>query len=209
LFTWNMSKARPVFDDIRVREAFYRAFDPDEYIELVAKGSAVRAPGKLSEALALYRVDPAEVEPFLRHDPEAARQLLDAAGFDLNATYTLTTIINPNNDIGIQVFAEQLRRVGVVNTQFEVTPAGEWLERISPTGEYDFVGTVQHPGWDSPGRHLRMNHTDSQQNHKWFGIRDPEIDALIEESESIIDREENIEAVHNIQMLLTERYAHL
>ncbi len=209
LFTWNMSRARETFDDIRVREAFYRMFNPDEYIDLVAKGWAVKAPGKLSEALENYRMDPSEVDEYTRHDPEEARQLLEAAGFDFNATYSLTTIISPNNEIGIQVFAEQLRRIGVTNTEFEVTPAGEWLERISPTGDYDFVGTVQHPGWDSPARHLRMNHTDPQQNHRWFGLRDPEIDEMIELSETLVDREENFAKVHEIQMLLTQRYAHL
>jgi ABC-type transport system substrate-binding protein len=206
---WTMSSEREWTQDIRVREAFYRAFDDREHIDLVVDGWGVETPGKLTWAMSAYRVDEGAVAEYIRHDPQEAQQLLDAAGFDFDQTYELTTILSPVNDSALQVFSEQLRRVGLNNQTFTVTPAGEWLPAKSGTGDYDFVSPVGFPGWDGPGQNLRMNHTDPAQIHRGWNIKDPEIDELIERTEVVVDREEHIQLVKDLPVELTRRYAHM
>jgi peptide/nickel transport system substrate-binding protein len=209
LFTRNMSRARETFDDIRVREAFYRWFDPDPFIEIVAGGWGVPAPGQLAAGLQLYQLEASETEEFKRYDVEEAVRLLDAAGFDYDATYELTTIsTNPTNNTAVEVYENQLRAVGIRNITYITLPTSEWLPNITNTGNYDFC-VVQHPAYDTPQTPLRLNHTESGNINAWMGIRDPEIDAMIEASEQLIDLDENIEAVKNVQLELLQRYAHL
>ncbi len=206
-FVWNMSRASDAFDDIRVREGIYRAFDAEEIITLVADGRAVPVPGKVSAALTDYQLDESETAEYTRHDPEEARQLLDAAGFDFDRVYEFTTLLNPVNDSALQVLYEQMRRIGIEGT-FKVQPASEWLPNTAQTGDYD-IGLVGFPAWDTPQQAMRLNHSEPGSINAWMGIRDPEIDVLIEESEVMLDRDENIDKVKEIQRALLENYAHL
>ncbi len=207
IFTRNMSSARETFDDIRVREAWYRAFNTDEYIDLVANGWAVSVPGQVSAALQRYQLDESETEEYKRFDPETARQLLDAAGFNFDEVYKITTISSPLNDPAIQVHQQQLSRVGI-ETSLESLPAGDWIANVTTTGNYDFC-LVNHPAYDSPQTPLRLNHTESRNANAWMNIRDPEIDAMIEESERELDPDGQVELVKELQRELLRRYAHL
>jgi peptide/nickel transport system substrate-binding protein len=208
LFIWNMSSEREHFNDERVREAFYRNYDAEEMIELVANGWAVKATGKVAQGLEPYVLDESESEEFLRHDREAARQLLDAAGWDFDQTYVNTTLTSAVNNTAVEVFSEQLRQIGV-NTTIDVRPASEWLPNVANTGDYDFTGGVGHPAYDAPGRAMRLHHTNTLSHHHATNIRDPQIDAMIEEAETTVDREANIELVKEIQRELLRKYAHL
>jgi peptide/nickel transport system substrate-binding protein len=207
-FTWNMSSARDHFSDIRVREAFYRAFNPDQYIALVADGWAEPAPGQLAAGLTAYQLDASETAEYKRHDLDEARALLDAAGFDTGQEYELTTIVGAENESAIQVMAEQLRQAGLNNLTFKILPVSEWLPNVTNTGNYDFC-IVGHPSYDTPQTPIRLNHTESGNVNAWMNIRDPEIDAMIEASEVMLDPDDNITAVKEIQRELLQRYAHL
>jgi peptide/nickel transport system substrate-binding protein len=206
-FTRNMSRNRTAWDDVRVREAFYRWFNPEPYIDLVANGWAVPVPGQLPVGLEKWQLTEAEAGDFKSYDPEAARQLLDAAGFNFDQDYELTTIAGPVNETALQVMDEQMRDIGI-NVVYKVAPASEWLPNITSTGEYD-VSVVGHPGYDSPATPLRLNHTFSGNINAWNGIRDPQIDALIEESETLLDEAENIAKVKEVQIALLENYSHM
>jgi peptide/nickel transport system substrate-binding protein len=207
LFTRNMSKAKDYFEDMRVREAFYRWFDPQQYIDLVANGHAVPVPGQLAVGLEKYQLSEAETADYKRYDPAEAKALLDAAGFDYDRVYDLTTITGAVNESALQVFEDQVRQVGV-KVSYKVAPASEWLPNITNTGDYDFC-LVQHPGYDTPATPLRLNHTESLNINAWMGIRDPEIDAMIEASEQALDPETNVALVKDTQRALLDQYAHL
>jgi ABC-type transport system substrate-binding protein len=213
-YAWNLSSKRDYFDDERVREAFYRMFEPQEYIELVAGGRAVPVPGHLPASFTPYQLDWDEqledgqtVREHKRHDIEAARQLLDAAGFDFDRTYELSTITGAINETGLQVWEQQIARAGIRNVRYHVRPAGEWLSEVTTTGNFDFV-VIQHSAEDTPQRRLRLHHTEPQVTHQAFNIGDPEIDALIEASEQEMNFEAHVEYAKAAQRLLLQRYAH-
>jgi peptide/nickel transport system substrate-binding protein len=207
LATFNMSSAQETWGDIRVREAIYRAFNAQEYIDLTLNGWGEITPGMLPTGQGRYLIDAAAAEEFHAHDPEASRQLLEAAGFDFADTYEITTISGGINESNVQVLSEQLRRVGV-ETTINSLAGGEWLATKTSTGDYDFCA-VGHPGYDSPQTPLRLHHTESRNVNAWMNIRDPEIDAMIEESESLLDPDGHVELVKDIQMELLRRYANL
>jgi peptide/nickel transport system substrate-binding protein len=203
--TRNMSNARPVFQDIRVREAFYRWFEPQPYIDLAANGAAVKCNGMLAEGLAAYRMQPEETAEFLRYDPEAARQLLDAAGFDFNHTYELTAITGAFNESTLQVFEQQIAEVGITNVAYKVAPFSEWGPGITKTGDYDF-NLVTYAALDTPHTPLRLMHTEANNINDSWSLDDPEINAMIEETERITDQEEQVAKVKELQLLMFSKY---
>jgi peptide/nickel transport system substrate-binding protein len=203
----HISNARPYFDDIRVREAWYRWHNPDQFIDLASGGWGVVCPGLISAGLEPWQVDGAATEEYRRYDPEAARQLLDAAGFDFDQEYLLVAITSPHNATMQQIASQQMAEVGITNVRFGDAPFADWVAQWSGTGEYDF-GIVTYVGYDTPQTPLRLNHSVSNNLNTSWAVNDDNIDALIEESEQLVDRDANIEKVREIQMELFKLYAH-
>jgi peptide/nickel transport system substrate-binding protein len=210
LMVRSMSAARELFEDIRIREAFYRWFDAAEYIDLVVGGKGVAVPGYVPAGLSDYQLDPSETEQTMRFDPEESRKLLEAAGFDFDKEYLFSTSTSGDgmNQPSIEIAAQQARRVGINNIAFGIGPSAEWSEQYSQTGNFDFV-VVFFRNTDTPQLPLRLQHTTPNNRNAWFGLKDPEVDALIEESERLIDREAHIEKVKDVQRALAERYANM
>jgi peptide/nickel transport system substrate-binding protein len=205
-FTTGMSAERPMWDDVRAREAYYRMLNKQQFVELVDNGRAVPAPGFLAVGLENYLVDEAETAEFWRHDPAEARQLLDAAGFDLNPTYELVTFTgNARLESAIQVLARQLQEVGI-QTTIQLIQFSEYLGPVMNTGNFD-IAINTHPAFDSPQMQLRWHHTDPQTIISKMNLRDPDVDAMIEESEVTLDLEANIDLVKRIQIEILSRYA--
>jgi peptide/nickel transport system substrate-binding protein len=215
-FTLNMSSRRDKYRDERVREAFYRAFDPAPFIELNLSGRGVPVPGVVPVSLSPYQVDWDDQLPSgrtireaKRHDMAEASALLDAAGFDLNQTIEMSTIAGPISETALQIWERTLRDLGFRSFSYaKVLPFGEWVESVSNTGDYDFVATG-HPAEDVPPRMLRLHHSTTGYIHQSFNIGDPEIDAVIEASEGEIDFQRHTELVKEAQRLLIDKHAHM
>ncbi len=213
-FTWDMNARRTrsgwadeeLFDDIRIREAFYRLTNQQQITDLVDAGMAENCPGALPVSLERYLVDWADTEQYHRHDPDEARSLLDAAGFDFDHVYRLTTLPAARNDTGLQVLQQQLSNVGIETSAHSV-PFSEWLGPVIESGNYDF-SIASHPAYDTPLQTLRHNHSDPQQRNNSANLGDPTIDAMIEESERLIDFDEQSQLVKDIQIALLQNYAH-
>src|SRR5690606_23513510 len=101
----------------------------------------------------------------------------------------------------------QLNELGV-KTKIELMGVPEWLESMAGTGNYDFFAGG-HPAYDTPQIPLRLHHANTRQINKATNIADPEVDAMIEASEMMLDPEEHKEAVRQIQIELLSRYANL
>ncbi|MGH2588571.1 MAG: hypothetical protein ACRDJE_26915, partial [Dehalococcoidia bacterium] len=76
---------------------------------------------------------------------------------------------------------QQLSQVGV-KVQVVPMPLAEWLQGKMATGNWELF-VAYWPGYDTPQFPLRMHHTESQPAvHKYHGLKDPPIDAMIEKS---------------------------
>ncbi len=204
---WNTSSMRETWADMRVREGLYRAINPQQYLDLVEDGWGALCTGVTPVGLTNFQLDADTAAEYKYRDVEAGRQLLEAAGFNFDENYLISSQISPVNEVMVQVFANQLAEIGV-QTRIELMPVPEWLEDMAGTGNYDFFAGG-HPAYDTPQIPLRLHHENTRQVNRATNIADPEVDAMIEESERTIDAEAHHDLVQQIQVELLSRYAHL
>jgi ABC-type transport system substrate-binding protein len=113
--------ASPPFDDPDVRRAFLLALDRERLVPL-AEGAASQAAGSLVPP-ALW---PEGFDPELEHDPEGARQLLDAAGYADRSD--LGTIVVNGSGLGVGPAVETWREELGVDIEVESMSFGDFLE---------------------------------------------------------------------------------
>lgn len=182
------------WNDIRVREAFYRVTNRDQWIALAYDNRGVVPTGPIAAALTDYQLSQSETEKFWRQDVAAARQLIQAANFDTNREYEIVVSnTNAANATAAEVWQQQLSQIGV-KVRITALPLAQILPQKMSPGQFDFwVG--QQPGGDTPARALRNQHSNTNDQFSNVGLYDPAIDALIERSETTTDRNENIRLV--------------
>jgi peptide/nickel transport system substrate-binding protein len=104
----------PILKDVRVRQAIAYAFDVRPMIEYLWRSEAEPAHSVLPTQSWAYN---GEVNLYL-HDPEKARQLLDAAGYPaangVRFHLTMKTSTDANTRLMVAVMQQQLREVGIV-----------------------------------------------------------------------------------------------
>ena len=137
-----LNHRRKPFNDIRVRQAFNHAIDRQEIIKGAFNGYGV-AIGSHRSPTERYYVNLANTYPY---DPEKARQLLAAAGYEngLKVKFTVTNEF-PVERRTAEVYAAQLKKVGV-DAEIELVPfSPTWIERVYGGHDYDMtiIGHVE------------------------------------------------------------------
>jgi peptide/nickel transport system substrate-binding protein len=203
-FTWNMNMTKAPFTDQRFRQAMYRATNRQQFIDLVYRGKAVKPTGIVSVAMKPYQLDAKDTDAYFKYDVAEGKQLISAMGWDTNKEVELF-FISPNSttEQAAEVFRQQAAAIGV---KFRIVSfgLGEALPRTQ-RNEYEmFIGG--HPGYDTPSVPLRHNHSTPIHAFAVSGLRDPEMDALIEKAEKTPNFEENQKLVKQAQLELIKRY---
>ncbi|MGN6032495.1 MAG: ABC transporter substrate-binding protein, partial [Thermomicrobiales bacterium] len=178
----------PYFDDIRVRQAVAYAINPDEIIQSVFQGLAVRNYGPIPTGHFSFNPD---IEQYgYHHDPEKAKALLDEAGWTLNGDVRekdgqklepLLWTWNAGNNVNtVQVLQNQLAAVGFavkIETMEIATLLARQKENIS---DFD----VMSWGWPEPHLMKMMIEGDAA-----LGLyRNPEYLALVDEASRVTDQ---------------------
>jgi peptide/nickel transport system substrate-binding protein len=193
----------PFKKDIRSREAFYRAMDRQQYIDLVFNGKGTVPTGLLVDGLGDYKMDKKDTDAFFKQDKAAARQLLQAAGLldrEFEIMYFAPADLNAQS---CQILQRQLSEVGL-KTTIRGVPSSEGFDK-STKGEWHFF-SGSHPAYASPQIIMRQQHTNSGSRFGFTGLGDPEIDALIEKSEAATDYQENVKLVKEVQLVSLKKY---
>jgi peptide/nickel transport system substrate-binding protein len=103
----------PILQDVRVRQAVAYALDRRPMIEYLWRGEAQPARSVLPPQSWAYNGD----VPLYNHDPDAARKLLDAAGYPavngVRFHVTMKTSTDENTRLMVAVMQQQLREVGI------------------------------------------------------------------------------------------------
>jgi peptide/nickel transport system substrate-binding protein len=199
-----MNATRPPFNDIRVREAVYRLLNRKQFLDLLDEGRGANPPGLLSVGQTEYQLDAKQTEKYWKQDPRAARQLLEAAGYDFNREYGMLTLNRPRNNQGGEIFQQQASVAGMKVRLRPPVTLGDW-HHLMQTGDWDLFYAGM-PGYDSPQKVLRFQHTNPQSAYLFTGPKDPQIDAMIEKSEVTLDKNDRIKQVKDIQIALLEKY---
>jgi peptide/nickel transport system substrate-binding protein len=204
MVTLSFNVTKPPWNDVRVREAMYRFIDRKQYLDLLESGRGAIPTGTLSVGLQEYQLEPSQTEKYWRRDLRAARQLLEAAGYDFNREVEMSTITGLRNNQGMEIFQQQAAQVGM-KVRIQPMPFAEWLNQKILSGNWE-AWYSQHPTYDSPHLYLRLQHTNTGSVHRYNGLKDPEVDRMIEKAEVTLDRNERIKLVKDIQIALLEKY---
>jgi ABC-type transport system substrate-binding protein len=195
---------RPPFNDVRVREAIYRILDRPKYLDLLEGGRGQVAPGPIPAGLSEYQLDPKQTEKYFRQDARAAKQLLDAAGYPYGKEIDMSTLTTPRNNQGMEIFQQQVSQAGI-KVRLTPMPFAEWLQQKVFTGDWE-TWYAQFPAYDSPHWPMRLQHTTTNTPHRYNGLKDPAVDAMIQKAEVTTDRNEHVKLIKEIQFALLEKY---
>ena len=163
---WNLQ--RPLFSDLRVRQALAQAVNIPQMIKYIMYGHAVQSTGIYTPRMWFF--DPT-VQP-LKYDPAAARKLLDAAGWKpgpdgirvkdgKRLSFTLMT--NNGNDVRrdmATLVQDNLKQIGV-EVKVEIYEWTVMLTRFINKGEFDAVVL----GWGVGNDYDQYEIWDSNQTH--------------------------------------------
>jgi peptide/nickel transport system substrate-binding protein len=199
LVGWNAR--RPQLSDPRVRRAITMATNRESIVQAILQGYGTVAHSGVPPFHWAY--DPHQIEP-LTYDPDAARALLDEAGWrdrdgdgvreSADGTRLAISIKyntgNQQRQDMAEIMQSQLRQVGI-----EVRPqVVEWatlLQQINTPELRDFDGVVM--GWvvEFALTDIDLFHSGRiNQPYAWSGTRNAELDRLMEALTVTVDRDE-------------------
>jgi oligopeptide transport system substrate-binding protein len=173
--------SQPPFDDVKVRQAFTLAFDPQKYIEVVNNGVGLLAKGPYPPAMPGYNLS----LQGLPYDPAQARQLLAESkyGGPAGLPPIVFTDAGLGSSAGPSVAA--MAQMWEQNLGVAIT-----IENIEPDKYYDLLYSDQHGqlfsgGWcaDYPDPENFADvlfHTGAEQNTGKYS--NPALDALLDQA---------------------------
>ena len=199
LVGWNAR--RPQLSDARVRRALTMATNREEIVQATLEGYGTVAHSGVPPFHWAYEE---EAIPVLEYDPDAARALLDEAGWRdrdgdgvresadgtrLSFSIKYNTGNQRRQDVA-EIMQSQLALVGV-EARPQVVEWATLLQQINTPTLRDFDGVVM--GWVVEFKLDDMDLFHSariDQPYAWAGTSNPEIDRLLEALSRVIDREE-------------------
>jgi peptide/nickel transport system substrate-binding protein len=194
-------------DDVRVRQALSLALDRDEVVERAFDGDRAVSTGPIPAARTPWGQAAGDC-PQHTHDLQAARQLLEAAGWAGGLQLVnLATDGAPDQQAYVEVFSEQLRRAGIEVIQdvyeYEAYLARGRQAKADPIGAGWHINMHQGNRYSDIGQYAEEFRTDSGRNYGHWGSTD--LDALIAAQEQILDPEERLTAIHEINQVVAEQ----
>lgn len=176
------------FQDARVRQALSLAIDRQELIDILYFKHAKVCSGPFLPGTLAFNKDVAV--PTL--DIKEAKKLLKEAGYDEENPFTfeiVTSNSSPIRPYAAQILQHQLKKVGVIVT-LRVMEWQAFLNMVVFPHEFDSVLL----GWGlspTPDPYLFWHKdSDKKGGFNLVGYNNPKVNKMIEESQSMIDREE-------------------
>ena len=181
---FNLKKKK--FQDPRVRKALSLAIDRQEIVDIMFFGHAQVCRGPFLPTSIAFNPD---VQPPKR-DVAKAKVLLQAAGYDAKHPLEFeiaTSNSNPIRPYVAQILQHQLKEAGVV-VKLRIMEWQAFLNMVVFPRKFDTVLL----GWGlSPTPDPRLfwhSQSDVKGGFNFVGYHNPEVDRLIEQSETIIER---------------------
>jgi peptide/nickel transport system substrate-binding protein len=214
-YTVLMMKVEPPFDDERVRHGINLAVNRQELIQAVELDpEGGRVTGIVPPAQELYALDEDDeaMQEYLRHDTEAARALLEKAGFPFDREFTLKFPSGEEMAKRAQVLKEQLGRAGVNIRLEDQDLLTVWLPRTLNQGEFEMTLFTHLPYEDA---YLPLAfYTDTSpigpqdpvRGRNNMGFFDDEVIAAADAAARELELEPRIEKVKEAQRVIIRKW---
>ena len=203
----------PALADLAVRQAIRQGIDTDALLKNVLQGQGVQGTSFIPASFSKWSL-PADDPAILPYDPDAAKALLDGAGWTVgadgirqkNGTPLSLRLLVDAEDVTEQSVAEYfvpwMKEIGIDIT-VESTD-GDTISTRSITGDYDIYLT----GWSvnpDPDYQLGINlcsslptDTDGSGGTTQDGYCNPQFDALYAQQRSELDETKRQQIVHDM-----------
>ncbi|OIJ16251.1 peptide-binding protein [Anaerobacillus arseniciselenatis] len=206
---WNLD--RPLFEDVRVRQALTMAIDRQEIVETVMEGNAEVAHAPVSPLSWAYN----DNVPTFDYDPEGAVALLEEAGWTPGddgilqkdgERLSFTILSNSGNvvrrDIGI-ITQQYLGQIGV-EVKAEQMEWGAFLDQINPPN-FDFDAIVMAWGLALDPDPSAIWHSKEIENGlNRSAYRNDRVDEIADANTKILDQAERAAALAEVWEILAE-----
>ncbi len=194
----------PILKNVRVRQAIAYALDRKPMIEYLWRGEAEPARSILPTQSWAYNPD----LPSYHHDPEKARQLLDAAGYPaingIRFHIAMKTSTDANTRLMVAVMQQQLREVGIALDirSFEFATFFSDVQH----GAFQLYGLRWIGGNEDPDIFEYAFHSSkfppNGANRDYYA--NPKVDALIDKARQEIDPKIRKTLYAQVQTILAE-----
>jgi peptide/nickel transport system substrate-binding protein len=200
-------KIRPPFDDIRVREALDLAIDRDEIIDLIWDGEG-NYNGPVQWLLARFSLPQDELRAAMPYDPQKAKDLLRAAGYDngIEAKMKIPRVPGAPFIADLSsLLKDQLGKVGI-NLLLDEVELGTFIANVILPGNFDLAFFPNLP-YDEPDRPLSFYHTRGVTGvGNWNNYTNPAIDKLIDAQSVDFNEDTRIQTILEVQRMILKEH---
>jgi peptide/nickel transport system substrate-binding protein len=199
---------KPMFQDVKVRQAIMHGVNRDEIVEFVMFNQATVAEGYLPPAM--VGANPRDVTlPLVQYDPDLSNQLLDEAGWTMGddgirekdgeqLSFTTYLILEIQAQVS-EVLQAQLREIGV-DMQIQRVEQAAFDEAMT-AGEHD---ARYHPQFMATPDHMYFYHSAFAPLPNSVNLKDPAFDELYDLSQTTIDQDERIATFQEMERYILE-----
>lgn len=203
-----LNNTKPALADKVVRQAMLTAVNRDRLINDLEKGLAVKATANLSPAVVFYYNPDVKLYDY---DPEAAKKLLDDAGYapgadgirakgDVKLSFTCTVITgDQRRRPEAEVVQQDLKAVGI-DMQIQEKPVATILDGL-PKGDLDASLFNWTYGVSEPDARAQLR-SDATRNFSQY--KNPKMDELLDKGVETVDPNERKKIYGEIQALVAE-----
>jgi ABC-type transport system substrate-binding protein len=211
---WNLR--RPMFQDLRVRQALAQAVNVPQMIKYILYGRGRQSNGIFTPKMWFY--DP-DIKP-LPYDPKAASALLDEAGWKPGADgirvkdgkrLSFTLLANNGNEVRRDIATlvqDDLKKIGV-EVKVEIYEWSVLLKRFVSKGDFDAIVL----GWGLGNDFDQYAIWHSSQTHpeelNFINYRNPEVDHLLTDLRQEYSRPAIIRLAGKLQRAIYEDQPYL
>lgn len=204
---WNLK--RPLFQDVRVRQALAHAVNVPAMVQFILYGNGVQSTGIFTPQMWFF--DP-DVKAF-DYDPKKAGQILDEAGWVRGPDgvrvkdgqrFTFTLITNNANEVRRDIATlvqDGLRDIGI-DVRVELYEWAVFLKNYINKGNFDAMVLGWSLGLDYDQYQIWHSSQTNPEQLNVVGYKSPEVDRLLETLRQEYDREKIIRLAGEMQSII-------
>jgi len=204
---WNLR--RPMFQDLKVRQALAQAVNVPQMIKYILYGHGVQSTGLFTPQMWFF--DPS-VKP-LPYDPEAAKKLLDEAGWKPGPDgirvkdgkrFSFTLMANNGNEVRRDIATlvqDDLKQIGI-EVKVEIYEWAVLLKRFVNKGEFDAIVLGWGLGYDFDQYGIWHSSQTHPEELNFVGFSDPKVDHLLTDLRQEYARPEIIRLAAELQQMI-------